>query len=349
MLLDYLSQRHQTESVGGEVAQLEAAGLDGYFVAETNHDALLTAALAAEHSTRLTVGTAVAIAFARSPMSIAYSAHGLQQIARGRFVLGLGSQVRSHVERRFSMPWGDPVRRMGEFIAAYHSIWDTWETGTELRFRGDFYQHTLMPPAFSPATLPWPRPPVLLAGVGPRMTRLAGRCADGIVCHPFSSVRYLHERTLPELALAADAGRRDLTGFVVCATVLVATGSNAGELEIDIARTRRQIAFYASTPAYRPVLELHGWGDLNDEARALTRQGRWSELPDLIDDDVLNAFAVVVEVDRLGPTLAARYGGTLTRVNLATEHQFTDEQWSDLCSALHAAPDQLRPTGMENI
>jgi len=348
MLLDYLSQRQQPDSVGEEVARLERAGLDGYFVAETNHDAMLTAALVATRSTRLTVGTAIAIAFARSPMSMAYSAHGLQQIARGRFVLGLGSQIRAHVERRFGMPWGDPVRRMNEFIAAYHSVWDAWETGAELRFRGDFYQHTLMPPAFRPPKLPWPRPPVLLAGIGPRMTRLAAESADGIVCHPLSSVRYLRERTLPQLQRAADHLGKDLARFTVCATVLVATGSSADELDTEIARTRRQIAFYASTPAYRPVLELHGWGDLGDEARALTRQGRWSELPDLIDDDVLNAFAVVAEIDRLGPILAARYAGSLTRLNLATEHQFTDGQWIGLCSALRAAPDPLPPTGMGN-
>jgi probable F420-dependent oxidoreductase len=336
MLLDYLSQRHQPESVGEEVARLERAGLDGYFVAETNHDAVLTAALAAEHSTRLTVGTAIAIAFARSPMSMAYSAHGLQRIARGRFVLGLGSQIRAHVERRFSMPWGDPVRRMGEFIAAYHAVWDAWETGNELTFNGDFYRHTLMPPAFRPSPLPWPRPPLLLAAMGPRMTRLAALQADGIVCHPFSSVRYLRERTLPQLQSSADMVGKNLAQYTVYATLLVATGSSERELSIEIARTRQQIAFYASTPAYRTVLDLHGWGELHNAARALTRQGRWSELPDLVDDEVLNAFAVVAEVDRLGPAITERYGDSLSRVNLATEHRFTDEQWTELCSALRA-------------
>lgn len=347
MLLDNLIQHHPPATVGEEVARLERAGLDGYFVAETNHDAVLTASLAAAQSTRLTIGTAVAIAFARSPMSMAYSAHGLQQIAGGRFVLGIGSQIRAHIERRFGMPWGDPVRRMGEFIAAYHATWDAWETDQELDFRGDFYQHTLMPPAFRPTKLPWPRPPLLLAAIGPRMTRLAAKNADGVVCHPLSSVRFLQERTLPQLRRAADDAGKDLAQYLVCATVLVATGSSADELETDIARTRRQIAFYASTPAYRPVLDLHGWGELHDAARALTRQGRWSELPDLVDDQVLNAFAVVAEPDRLGPAIAARYGGSLTRVNLATEHQFTDEQWAGLCDALHATPGPLPLSGME--
>jgi probable F420-dependent oxidoreductase len=206
-----------------------------------------------------------------------------------------------------------------------------------------------MPPAVRPTALTWRRPPVWLAGVLPRMTRLAARHADGFVCHPLSSVRYLREQTLPELQRGADSTGRDLAGLTICATVLVATGSNEDELALEVARTRGQIAFYASTPTYRPVLELHGWGDFADEAKALVRQGRWSELPSLVDDDVLNAFAVVAEVEQLGPALAARYAGVLTRVNLATEHKITDEQWSELRSALHATPEPLPPNGMENI
>lgn len=348
MLLDYLSQSHQPETIGAEMARLEGIGLDGYFIAETNHDVMVTAALAAEHSTRMTVGTAIAIAFARSPMSLAYSAHGLQRLARGRFVLGLGSQVRAHVERRFSMGWDDPIARMTDFIGAYQSVWDAWESGDELRFEGDYYQHTLMPPAFRPPPLAWPRPPLLLAAMGPRMTRLAAGCADGVVCHPFSSVRYLRERTMPALSAGAAGTGRSLAGFAICASLLVATGTTDEELALDIERTRRQIAFYASTPAYRPVLDLHGWGELGAQAHLLTRQARWAELPDLVDDEVLDTFAVVAKADQLGPVLAERYAGLLTRVTLATEHSFTDEQWEGLRAALRPAPDPLPITGTES-
>jgi probable F420-dependent oxidoreductase len=292
----------------------ETAGFDALWAAETNHDPFLSCALAAATTESIEVGTAIAIAFARSPMTLASTAHDLQALSDGRFVLGLGSQIRPHIENRYSMPWSHPARRMREFVLALRAIWDTWEQGTPLRFEGDFYRHTLMTPMFTPQPHGHGAPKVFLAGVGPRMTEVAGEVADGFICHGFSSERYLRECTLPALERGCDRAGRSIDDIEIVAPGFVVTGVDDAAIDDAANATRRQVAFYGSTPAYRPVLELHGWGDLQNELHAMSKRGEWERMGDLITDEILETFAVVGRPDDVARELHRRYGDVVSRV-----------------------------------
>ncbi len=298
----------------------EKAPRSAVFVPEGAHDAFVYMALAADGTERIRLGTSIALAFARSPMAMAYPAYDLQQLSGGRFVLGLGSQIKPHIERRFSMPWSRPAARMEEYVGALRAIWHTWQTGDALDFRGDFYTHTLMPPLFNPGPLPTPSPEIWLAGVGPRMIEVAGAVADGFMCHPLLSRSYLEEAITPQLE--AGRARADVArDFTVTAMAMVATGRTQEEYDVALAGTRRQIGFYASTPAYKPVLDHHGWGDLHGEAHAFTKQGRWAELGDLVDDEVLTTLAVVAEIDGAGAAVRERFEGLAERVILSIPYK----------------------------
>jgi probable F420-dependent oxidoreductase len=302
--------RHSGESARAA----EADGYDGIWTSETSHDAflpLVTAALATE---RISIGTGIAVAFSRNPMTMAYTAHDLHALSGGRVILGLGSQIKAHVVRRFSMEWSSPAPRMREYIEALHAIWRSWDEGEKLDFKGDFYSHTLMAPAFTPppnAT----RPKVFLAGVGDIMTRVAGEVADGFFPHAFTTERYLRERTLPALEEGLERSGRTRNDIEIAGLIFAATGDTDEEIEASADAIRQQIAFYASTPAYRPVLDLHGWGELQPALTDLTRQGRWGEMSSLIDDDVLDAFAVRGTPEEIPKQLAHRFGDVLDRLN----------------------------------
>jgi probable F420-dependent oxidoreductase len=300
---------------------LEAAGYDGVWTGETSHDPFLRLLSAANATERVTLGAGVVIAFARTPMVVANSSWDLQEYSGGRFVLGLGSQVRAHIEKRFSMPWSHPAPRMREFVLALRAIWDSWQSGTRLNFRGDFYTHTLMTPFFSPEPNSYPTPPVLLAGVGEAMTEVAGEVCDGLVFHTFTTERYFREVTLPALARGRAKVGKTLQGFEVCGPPFVVTGDTEEELAARAKPVKQQIAFYASTPAYRPVLELHGWGDLQGELNTLSKEGRWLEMGDLIDDTMLRAFASVGQPEAVGRELRERFGDIATRIILPTPSQ----------------------------
>jgi probable F420-dependent oxidoreductase len=293
---------------------LEERGYDGGWTAETSHDPFLPLLLAAEHTSRLELGTNIAVAFARNPMIVANIGWDLQAYSQGRFILGLGTQIQPHIEKRFSMPWSHPVRRMREFVAALQAIWSAWRDGTKLRFEGEFYTHKIMTPMFTPEPQPHPAPKVFLAAVGAAMTEMCGEVADGHLGHPMISKRYLDEVTLPALERGLARSGRARNYFEVSAEVMVATGENDAELASAIAATRKQIAFYGSTPAYRRVLELHGWGDLQNELHRLSLQGEWDAMGTLIDDDVLGAFAVVGPVDTIAAALRSRCAGVADRV-----------------------------------
>ncbi len=280
-----------TEAAGA----LERDGYDGGWTAETSHDPFLPLLLAAEHTLRLELGTNIAVAFARNPMIVANIGWDLQEYSQGRFILGLGTQIQPHIEKRFSMPWSHPARRMGEFVSALHAIWSAWKDGTKLRFEGDFYTHKIMTPMFTPEPHPYSAPKIFLAAVGEAMTELCGEVADGHLGHPMVSKRYLDEVTLPALVRGMQRTGRERGDFQVSAEVMVATGATDEELATAMAATRKQIAFYGSTPAYRRVLELHGWGDLHTELNRLSKQGEWDTMGSLIDDEMLCAFAVVDE------------------------------------------------------
>ena len=295
---------------------LEVLGYDRAFSFEARHDPFLPLAVAAGATNSIGLGTAVAIAFARTPMVVAHAAWDLQSLSGGRFTLGLGSQIRPHVEERFSMPWSRPAERMREFVLALRSIWAAWQGDAPLDFRGDFYTHTRMVPAFDPGPLPEGPPPVLVGAVGPRMTEVAGEVADGLLVHPVNTRRSLEELTLPAVARgAARAGRDPSEVEVVCVTIVV-TGRTEEEMVRSREAVRAQLAFYGTTPAYRPVFELHGMGDVCDELRRMARAGRWDEMGGLVDDDFLATVAVVGEPDRVPDLVRARVVGISDSVSL---------------------------------
>jgi probable F420-dependent oxidoreductase len=304
----------------------------GLFVAEGAHDPFVALTLAATATERIEIGTSIAVAFARTPMAMAYSAYDLQRLSGGRLVLGLGSQIKAHITRRYDMPWSRPAARIREYVAALRVIWRTWQTGEPLDFRGDFYEHTLMPPLFSPGALQVPSPRVWLAAVGPMMLEAAGAVADGLICHPLLSRSYLREVVAPAVRQSREAHGRADEPFETATMCMVATGRTEEQLADAVAGVRRQIGFYASTPAYLPVLDHHGWGEMHGEAHALTKAGRWSELGDLVDDEMLATFAVVGELDAAGAEMRARFGGLADRVTTSTPYGADDRLALDLAT-----------------
>jgi probable F420-dependent oxidoreductase len=294
----------------------EAAGYAGLWTGETMHDPFLQLVQAAEVTDRVTLGTSIAIAFGRTPMTLATTGYDLARYSHGRFVLGLGSQVKPHIERRFSMPWSHPAARMREFVSALRAIWACWQDGDQLDFRGEFYTHTLMTPFFSPPAHEWGPPPVYLAGVGKLMTEVAGEVCDGFFFHAFTTPSYLREVTLPALERGrAAGGHSSLEGFAVAGPAFTCVGRTDEELATAIRGAKQQIAFYASTPAYRGVLEHHGWGDLQPELTRMSKEGKWQEMGEVISGDVLREFAAVGDVATVAQQIRKRWGGTATRLS----------------------------------
>jgi probable F420-dependent oxidoreductase len=315
----------------------EEAGYSGIWTAETNHDPFLPLLLAAEHTERIELGTSIAVAFARNPMILANIGHDLQVFSKGRFILGLGSQIKPHITKRFSMPWSHPAARMREMVLAIRAIWDSWDNGTKLNFRGDFYSHTLMTPFFDPGPNPYGSPKIFLAGVGELMTEVAGEVCDGFICHGFTTEKYLREVTIPALERGRAKAGKTMEGFEVVGPSFVVTGNDDKELGEASSGTRQQIAFYGSTPAYRPVLDIHGWGGLQDELNTLSKQGKWVEMGDLIDDEILNTFAVVGEPEQIAPELHRRYGDVIQRINFYAPYKSDPERWRSVLDAMKQA------------
>ncbi len=294
----------------------EEAGYDAIWSAETGHDPLMPLLLAAEHTERITLGTAIVVAFGRSPMTLANQGWDLNAYSGGRLILGLGSQIKPHIERRYSMPWSHPAPRMREFILAMRAIWDCWQNGTKLDFRGEFYTHTLMTPFFHPGPSEFGAPKVFLAAVGEGMTRVAAEVADGLLVHGFTTERYLREVTVPTVESVLAANGRSLAEFQFSYPAFVVTGDSDQEMAEAERGTRKQIAFYASTPAYRPVLELHGWGDLQPQLNSLSKQGEWDQMGALITDEILDAFAVRGTPEEVPALLQRRFGDIVDRMSL---------------------------------
>jgi probable F420-dependent oxidoreductase len=319
--------------------ELEQQGFDGAWTAETNHDPFLPLALAAEHTDRIQLGTSIAVAFARNPMLIANIAWDLQSYSGGRLIVGLGTQIKPHITKRFSMEWSHPAPRMREFVLAMRAIWDTWLNGTALDFRGDYYTHTLMTPFFAP-----PRedlagfgpPKVFLAGVGELMTEVAGEVCDGFICHGFSTEKYVREVTLPALARGRAKAGKTMEGFEIVALGFVVSASSGQAMDQASSATRRQIAFYGSTPAYRGVLEAHGWGGVQDQLNTLSKEGKWAEMGELIDDEMLHAFAVVGAPGDIGPELGRRYGVLAQRISLYAPYARDPDDWATVISGVQA-------------
>ena len=316
--------------------QLEEIGYDGVFSFEAKHDPFLPLAVAAEHTNALRLGTAIAIAFARNPMNLANLAYGIQNITGGRFFLGLGSQVRPHIQRRFSMPWSKPAARMREIVLAIKAIFDCWEGKAELDFRGEFYRHTLMIPAFNPGPNPFGPPPILTGGFGPLMTEIAGEVADGFIAHPFNSRASLLANTLPALERGLAKSERRLENFeVICAT-LVVTADEEEEFERVKDAARKQLAFYGSTPAYRPTLEAHGWGELHVELNQMSKRGRWDDMAGLMSDEILESIAVVGPRGEIASKLRERLDGIANGVSLTHNRAPDPAHWADVVADLKA-------------
>ncbi|HEY4724189.1 MAG TPA: TIGR03617 family F420-dependent LLM class oxidoreductase [Anaerolineae bacterium] len=304
----------------------EAIGFDAVWTSETQHDPFLPLTLIAEHTTKLKFGTAVAIAFARSPMIVAQTAWDLARQSQGRFMLGLGTQVKAHIERRFGMTWTPPVPRLREYVQAIRAVWQTWQTGEKLNFRGQEYKLTLMTPFFAPGPIEQPNIPIFIAGVGEPLCRLAGEVADGFHVHPFHTVKYLSEVTLPAIEAGAKKAKRDRQSIEIATMVFVALNDQ------EIAAQRSQVAFYASTPSYRPVLDLHGWGSIGEQLGALAKRGQWAEMHKLISDEMLETFVIVGTWDDIGNKLHQRYDGLLDRIGLYRPYVPGDEDglWKKL-------------------
>ena len=314
----------------------EDAGYDGIFTAETNHDPFFPLLVAAQHTETIQLGTAIAVAFSRNPMTMAQIGWDLQSYSKGRFVLGLGSQIKPHITKRFSMPWSSPAARMREFILAMRAIWSCWNEGTKLDFRGDFYTHTLMTPFFSPGKNPYGDPKVFLAGVGQLMTEVAGEVCDGFLSHGFTTERYLREVTVPALERGLDKSGRTRADLEISLPAFVVTGGDEEAMAESAKGVRQQIAFYGSTPAYRGVLELHGWGDLQGELNLLSKEGKWVEMGELIDDEILETFAVVAEPDKLADAMLGRFGDLIDRLSFYAPYKADPDTWLPVVADLKA-------------
>lgn len=315
--------------------RLEAAGYDGAFTFEGRHDPFLPLAVAAEHTERITLATAIAVAFARNPMSLAQLGYDLALHSRGRFVLGLGSQIRAHIERRFGAEWSKPAARMRELVLAIRAIWAAWQDGAKLDFRGEFFRHTLMTPVFDPGPNAFGLPPIFVAGVGPKMTEVAGEVADGYFVHPFHTRAFAEQQTLPALTRGLATAGRARADFTVSCQIILAAGDDDATLTRAIAGAKAQISFYASTPAYRPVLECHGRGALQEELNALSKRGAWLEMAGKIDDALLDEIAVVGHREEIAAKLRARCHGFADRVSLVAPYAPDPDLWADVVRALH--------------
>lgn len=317
---------------------LEEMGFDGAFTLETNVDPFFNLLLAAEHSSRIELITGVAIAFARSPMTTALQSWNLQEYSGGRFILGIGSQVRAHVEKRFSMPWHGPAKQMREYVLALRAIWDHWQNGTKLNFRGEFYTHAVTNPVFTPAPLAGPPPKIHVGGLGPRMVEMAGEVADGLFAHPFITPKFLHEVQVPALERGLAKSGRTLADFDMPAMIITITGRNDEEIERAEANVRRLLAFYGSTPNYHSVLEAHGWNDLGPILNRMSKEGRWAEMPAELPDEMVEQFCVKGRPSEIPKLIEERSAGLVDRLTLYAPYASEPELWGDIVTGVKALP-----------
>jgi probable F420-dependent oxidoreductase len=307
-------------TVGAQAQELEGMGYSGIMTAETSHDPFFPLLVAAQNTEKVELITSIAVAFARTPMVLANIGHDLNSFSKGRFVLGLGSQIRPHITKRFSMPWSSPAARMREFILAMRAIWGTWHEGKPLEFTGKYYTHTLMTPMFTPTDIDYGAPKVMLAAVGPKMTEAAGEVADGMIVHAFTTEKYLRGTTIPALERGMATSGRRREDFEISYPVFVVTGQTEEEIAQSKIATAKQIAFYGSTPAYKPVLDSIDAGELQGDLNKMSKQGRWDEMGSLIGDDLLKEFAVVGEPQQIAAQIKSRYGDLVDRTSAAYAH-----------------------------
>jgi probable F420-dependent oxidoreductase len=338
MFVDYTFAPGPLVDATGAARAAVEIGFDGFFTAETSHDPFLPLAVAATTAPGLTLGTGIAVAFPRSPMVVAQTARDLSDASGGRFILGLGTQIKPHIVRRFSTTWSAPVPRLREYIQALRAIWSAFDGGSPLRFDGEHYRFSLLTPFFSPGPSAHGAIPVAIAGVGPGLSRLAGELCDGFHIHPFHTVRYVDEVIDQGIAAGAAAAGRQPGEIARYVSVFVVTGRDEAEMASMRLRVKSQIGFYASTPSYRAVLELHGW-EFGPELTALTRRGRWGDIGEVVPDEVVDQVAIVAEPDRIGAAVRARYAGRVQRLsfyNLSEGSGLGPAEMSSLVSAIRS-------------
>jgi probable F420-dependent oxidoreductase len=317
----------QLKDVPAIAKAAEEIGFDTLWTQETQHDPFLPCALIAEHTQKLNFGTAIAVSFARSPANLAYTAWDLAAQSDGRFILGLGTQVKAHIERRFGMPWPEsPVGKLREQILVIRAFWDCWQNGTKLNFRGEYYKTTLMSPFFNPGAIEHPNIPIYIAGVNTGLAKLAGELCEGFHAHPFHSPRYLRDVIFPAIHEGTKNGTRSTQHVIVSVTAFVATSPE------EEGFARMQIAFYASTPSYRAVMDLHGWSETAEKLSGFAAKGEWAEMPMLITDEMLDQFCLRTTTDNLTSDLKARYDGLADRLTLYSPFVpgEKDEWWKGL-------------------
>jgi probable F420-dependent oxidoreductase len=323
------------DAVGDRAAEMEAVGYDGLLSVEINHDPFFPLVIAAGRTENVQLATGIAVAFARNPMLLANIGWDLQAYSKGRFTMGLGSQIKPHITKRFSMPWSKPAARMQDMIEAIHAIWDCWNNGERLEYRGEFYKHTLMTPMFDPGPNPHGNPRISLAAVGPLMTKVAGRVADGFVSHAFQTPDYFRDVTLPALETGLAESGRTRADVEISMPLFVTSGTNEEDFNRRKQGNKQQIAFYGSTPAYKPVLDHHGWGDAHADLNRMSKEGKWVEMADVVDDEMLDAFSIVGEPSDVAPKLAARYQGLVDRVQFAYDDGGSSE-WAGVGDQIRA-------------
>ena len=339
-----LLRPHLAEA-GEQAAALADAGFDGVYTIEAAHDVFFPLVLAAGTHRPLELSTSLAIAFPRSPMHVAHQSWDLQLLSEGRFRLGLGTQVRQVNERYYGTPWSQPVERMRDYVGALRAVFRCWQEGEPLRHDGPFYRLSFMNPPFNPGPSPSGPPPVLLGALGPQMTRMTAEVADGLLLHPFVTERFVREQMLPEVRAGLDAAGRPESGFEIVPMVMIATGRDEREMAAADAGVAGLVAFYGSTPAYRPLLELEGLGDLHGELFALSRQARWADMTALVDEEVLTRFAVRGEPETIGPQIAARYGDLAGRINSYLPYEAAPDLLADVAGSIAGEPRGGGPCG----
>jgi probable F420-dependent oxidoreductase len=338
MQLDTNLVFNSLSEVPAAVRAAEEMGFNALWSLENPNDPFLPLAIAATVTNKMRLGTAIALAFPRSPMSLAYTAWDLQKGSNGRFMLGLGTQVKGHNEKRYSVPWGSPGPKMREIILALRKIWHCWQTGEQLNATGQFYSFTLMPPAFNPGPIEHPHVPIYIAGVNPYMCRLAGELCDGFQVHPFHSTKYLREAVLPLIEEGAQKGGRSRHDIKLCSLAFVITGDNKKEMDDLREKVRLQLAFYASTRTYKPMLDLHGWGDVCLRLHEKTTKGEWSLMAQEITDEMLKEYAVEGAPNEIAGLLKAKYKGLLDRVSFYHSYRpgHHESRWRKIVMAFKA-------------
>jgi len=332
MKLDAALPIVQLKDIPAIAKAAEETGFTALWAQETQHDPFLPCTLIAEHSAKMDFGTAIAVSFARSPATLAYTAWDLAAQSNGRFILGMGTQVKAHIEKRFGMPWPASVTgKLREQIQVIRAFWDAWQNGTKLNFRGEYYKITLMSPFFNPGAIPNPQIPIYIAGVNTGLAKLAGELCDGFHAHPFNSPRYMNEVILPAIEDGLKKGGRKRSDIAVSVTPFVATTPE------EVGFARMQVAFYASTPSYKPVMDLHGWGETAEKLSGFASKGEWHEMPMLITDEMLAEFCLMTTQEGLASDLKKRYAGIADRITLYTPFVpgEKDAWWREMAKAFN--------------